>query len=291
MSRRPLFLSAALALAITCGVSYPTVPAWALDVPAPSSADSRVRSVRYNAWDVVRVVGTIRTSVQIVFAQSEEIIDVASGDTIAWEIKPRGNILYLKPREENPPTNLQVATMRADGTTRTYSFELIVRNGQISNNSKDVYFQIRFAYPNDEANAARAAAAAQKQRAQEEAAKARLSNSVATTGIKNWKFLAAGATALQPSEVYDNGEMTVLTFDRQTRLPAVYLVDGNGEERLANTTVRRGQIIVHDVATELRLRLGSQVTALYNMGLQSDRGGFTGTGTTSTAVTREIIGQ
>ena len=46
---------------------------------------------------------------------------MASGDTVAWEIKPRGNILYLKAREENPPTNLQVATMRADGTTRTYS--------------------------------------------------------------------------------------------------------------------------------------------------------------------------
>ena len=38
-------------------------------------------------------------------------------------------------------------------------FELIVRDGAITNNSKDVYFQIRFAYPTDEANRRRAEAA------------------------------------------------------------------------------------------------------------------------------------
>ena len=137
---------------ITCLALSAAAPALALDIPNPSRSDSRVRSVSYNEWDVVRVVGTLRTSVQVVFAQTEEIIDVGSGDTVAWEIVPRGNILYLKPREANPPTNLQIATMREDGTTRTYSFELIVRDGAITNNSKDVYFQIRFAYPTDEAN-------------------------------------------------------------------------------------------------------------------------------------------
>ena len=81
----------------------------------------------------------------------------------------------------------------------------------------------------------RAVTAAQKVQAQEEAAKARLANSVAASGTRNWKFLAAGSTDLQPSEVYDNGEMTVLTFARQTRLPAIYLVGTDGEERLANS--------------------------------------------------------
>ena len=116
---------------LACAVLTAATPALALDVPRPSRSDTRVRSVSYNEWDVVRVVGTIRTTVQVVFAQTEEIIDVGSGDTVSWEIVPRGNILYLKAREANPPTNLQIATMRADGTTRTYSFELIVREGAI----------------------------------------------------------------------------------------------------------------------------------------------------------------
>ncbi|MCE6967525.1 P-type conjugative transfer protein VirB9 [Cereibacter sphaeroides] len=265
-------------------------PALALDVPTPSSSDSRVRSVSYNEWDVVRVVGTIRTSVQIVFAQGEEVTDVAGGDTVSWEVVPRANILYLKPREKNPPTNLQVATTRSDGTTRTYSFELIVRDGEITANSKDVYFQVRFSYPRDEVLARREAAAEARSKARDEAAKARLAQTVATAGEKNWMFLAAGAADLQPTEAFDNGEQTVLTFARRTRLPSVYLVDRGGEERLANTTVRRNQIIVHDVAPEIRLRLGKQVTAIYNVGPAYDRGGDTGTGTSSRTVNREIIG-
>lgn len=276
---------------ITCLALSAAVPALALDIPNPSRSDSRVRSVSYNEWDVVRVVGTLRTSVQVVFAQTEEIIDVGSGDTVAWEIVPRGNILYLKPREANPPTNLQIATMREDGTTRTYSFELIVRDGAITNNSKDVYFQIRFAYPTDEANRRHAEAADQKARAQEEAAKARLADSVATFGSKNWQYLVAGSHDLQPSQAYDNGEMTVLTFSRMNRMPSVFVVDSTGTERMANTTVRKNQIIVHDVAPEMRLRLGNQVTAIYNMGLGSSSGGYTGTGTTSRSVQREIIGR
>ncbi|WP_027233675.1 TrbG/VirB9 family P-type conjugative transfer protein [Leisingera caerulea] len=264
-------------------------PAAALDIPDPSRSDSRVRSVRYNEWDVVRVIGTIRTTVQIVFAQSEEIIDVAGGDTVAWEIQPRGNILYLKAREANPPTNLQVATMRADGTTRTYSMELITRDGEIMHNTRDVYFQIRYAYPGDEAERRRAEAAEHKARAQEQAAAARLADAVATTGTKNWRYLAAGSRDLQPASAYDNSEMTVLSFKRRTRLPSVFIVE-NGRERSANTTVRKNQIIVHDIAPELRLRLGNQVTAIYNMGPDEGRSG-TGTGTISRSVRREIIGE
>ncbi|MGY9048369.1 hypothetical protein P775_20145 [Puniceibacterium antarcticum] len=286
--KRALTFKAALTAGALLAAATPVL---ALDIPDPSRSDSRVRSVNYNAWDVVRVVGTLRTSVQVVFAQTEEIIDVGSGDTLAWEIVPRGNILYLKPREKNPPTNLQIATMREDGTTRTYSFELIVRDGAITNNSKDVYFQIRFDYPTDTANRRRAEAAEQKARAQAEAAKARLAESVATSGTKNWRYLAAGSRALQPSQAYDNGEMTVLTFSRMTRMPSVFILDDAGVERMANTTVRKNQIIVHDVAPELRLRLGGEVSAIYNMGLAHASGGYTGTGTTSRSVTREIIGQ
>ena len=59
-------------------------PAIALEEPEPSPDDTRVRLVNYNELDVVRVIGTMRTSVQVVFAQGEEIIDVSIGDTIAW---------------------------------------------------------------------------------------------------------------------------------------------------------------------------------------------------------------
>ncbi|WP_120632544.1 TrbG/VirB9 family P-type conjugative transfer protein [Ruegeria sp. EL01] len=264
-------------------------PSLALDVPTPSTSDSRVRWVNYNEWDVVRVVGTVRTAVQIVFDQSEEILDVGAGDNVGWEFKPRSNILYLKAREPHPPTNLQIATVRSDGTTRTYSFELITREGGIQVNNRDVYFQVRFRYPRDEAEARRATRAAERQAAQEQAARSRLSSSVAHSGTKNWRYLAAGSRNLQPSTVFDNGDLTVLTFKRSSRLPSVFLVGTDGEERLANTTVHRNEVIVHGVAHEIRLRLGREITAIYNMGVGKGHTSIS-TGTTSHQVEREIIG-
>jgi len=275
--------------AIIIAALLTATPALALDVPSPSSSDSRVRSVNYNEWDVVRVIGTVRTTVQIVFDQSEEIVDVGAGDNVAWEFQPRNNILYLKAREPHPPSNLQIATVRSDGTTRTYSFELITREGEILVNNRDVYFQIRFRYPRDEAEARRVERAAQRQAAQKQAARSRLSASVAHSGKKNWRYLAAGSRNLQPSKVFDNGDMTVLTFKRSTRLPSVYMVGTDGKERLANTTVHRNEVIVHGVSHEIRLRLGREVTAIYNMGVGKGHTSIS-TSTTSHRVEREVIG-
>lgn len=262
----------------------------ALDTPQPSTADSRVRYVTYNESDVVRVVGTIRTAIQIVLAPSEEISWVANGDNVAWESEPRGNILFLKPRETNPPTNLQVVAIRADGSLRTYTFELIIRTGEISNGIEDVYFTVRFQYPHDEASARREEQAKERQAASERLALERLAESARNSGVKNWKYLIQGPMSLEPTSIFDNGELTVITFKRNARLPSVYLVNEDGTERIANTTTRNNEIIVHGAFPELRLRLGQSVVTLHNVGYGEGHNN-TGTSTTSRSVTREIIGR
>ena len=63
--------------------------------------------------------------------------------------RPACNILFLKPREKHPPTNLQVVTTRRDGRKRSYQFELSIAEISLA----DSYFMVRFAYPGDEAEA------------------------------------------------------------------------------------------------------------------------------------------
>lgn len=264
-------------------------PAFALDEPVPSRNDTRVRSVNYNEWDVVRVVGTIRTSVQVVFAQGEEIVDVAAGDTVAWETAPRANILFLKAREPHPPTNLQVVTTRGDGTTRSYNFELITREGDILNNQKDVYFAIRFKYPTDEANARRDRQTQDRASAQKAAANRTLTNAALNAGPRNWEYTFAGPQSLRPSEVYDNGTTTVISFGNSSRMPSVYLADENGRERLANTTISNNKIIVQAVSQQITLRRGGSVAGIFNEGFGGP-GHFSETGTVSHHVQREVIG-
>src|SRR3546814_4589146 len=98
-------------------------PAHALAVPTRAPQDNRVRLVNYQPYNITRIVGTIRSSVQVEFAPDEEIAHVALGNTVAWEVAPAGHILFLKPRENQPSTNISVVTTRRDGSKRSRSEE------------------------------------------------------------------------------------------------------------------------------------------------------------------------
>lgn len=143
----------ALLMILVLGFSEPTL---ALQQPSPGQRDARVRTVTYDPANVVKVNGVIRASTQVVFADDEEVAHVAIGDSVAWEVAPAGSILFLKPREKHPPTNLQVVTTRADGRKRSYQFELSISETTLA----DSYFVVRFAYPGDEIDRRRAEAAA-----------------------------------------------------------------------------------------------------------------------------------
>ena len=127
-----------------------TSSAFALDIPRGASQDSRIRFVDYQPYNITKIVGTLRSSVQIEFAADEEIAHVALGNSVAWEVAPAGNILFLKPRENQPLTNISVVTTRRDGSTRSYQMELTVRDGTVEA-GQNTYFYVKYRYPADEA--------------------------------------------------------------------------------------------------------------------------------------------
>lgn len=96
-----------LAMAVVAALT--TFPVRALEIPTSAQQDNRVRFVNYQPYNITRIVGTIRSSVQVEFAPDEEIAHVALGNTVAWEVAPAGHILFLKPRENQPATNISVA--------------------------------------------------------------------------------------------------------------------------------------------------------------------------------------
>ena len=124
MKKARLFVATAIALLVM-------PPAHALEIPTSAQQDNRVRFVNYQPYNITRVVGTIRSSVQVEFAPDEEIAHVALGNTVAWEVAPAGHILLLKPREQQPATNLSVVTTRPDGSKLSYQMELAVRDGSV----------------------------------------------------------------------------------------------------------------------------------------------------------------
>lgn len=264
----------------------------ALEIPTTASQDSRVRFVSYQPYNITRIIGSLRSSVQVEFARDEEIAHVALGNSVAWEVAPAGNILFLKPRENQPVTNISVVTTRRDGSTRSYQMELKVREGSVEV-GENTYFYVKFRYPQEEAEQRRQQAAAQARTVQAKDADDVLSLHEAY-GPRNWRYSAQGAEALEPQSVYDNGKITTFSFAGNQEMPAIYMENSDGSESLVPKTVDGNLVMVHALSRKFILRRGKDVLCVFNEAY--DRIGINpATNTTSPSVERivkpDLVGQ
>lgn len=260
-------------------------PAFASETPRPGAKDPRVRNINYDPDQVVTVIGSFRHAIEIQFGPGETVTQAALGDTISWQIAPVGNIIFLKPRERAGPTNLIVVT-NANGTPRTYHFNLSLGTGQ-------AMYGIRFRYPREE----RALALAEAQAAQVQAARALEANITTAAldhavieGGRNMNYTVQGDSSLQPTEISDNGEFTVLRYPGHADIPSIFAVDVDGTETIVPYDVREDFVVIHAVYRQLRLRRGATVLCIFNEApLRNDRGDRTGT--VSNVVERKVKGQ
>ncbi|WP_432788424.1 P-type conjugative transfer protein VirB9 [Bartonella sp. C271] len=252
--------------------------------PVRAPNDNRIRFINYDAYNVTKIIGSIRSSVQIEFSSDEEIAHVALGNSVAWEVAPAGNIVFLKPREMQPMTNLQIITTRRDGSKRSYQFELIVKDSEISS-EHETYFLVKFRYPHD--------AIAQKQidlQLQQRKVQALYIDKSFDTyeqyGPRNWAYSAQGTAILEPSSVYDNGKTTTFTFSGNQEIPAIYIVENDGQESLIPKTTKGNMVTVHAISHKFILRHGKNVLCIFNEAYHS-KGNNPETGTTSPFIERK----
>ncbi|PDT82336.1 P-type conjugative transfer protein VirB9 [Sinorhizobium sp. BJ1] len=259
--------------------------ALALEIPRGAAQDSRVRFVDYQPYNVTRIIGSLRSSVQVEFAADEEIAHVALGNSLAWEVAPAGSILFLKPRENQPVTNISVVTTRRDGSTRSYQMELTVRDGKVEV-GQGTYYYVKYRYPADEAERRRQVAAARAIAAQAKEADNVLAIHEAY-GPRSWRYSAQGAQALEPQSIYDNGKVTTFAFVGNQEMPAIYIENSDGSESLVPKSVDGNLVLVHAISRKFILRSGADVLCVFNeaydrIGINPD------TNTTSPSVERVV---
>ncbi|MEO5598870.1 MAG: TrbG/VirB9 family P-type conjugative transfer protein [Novosphingobium sp.] len=270
--------TALLALALV----LPSTGAWADAVPVGGKADSRVRFVEYNPNQVYTIYGRFRHALEIEFSPGETITQAALGDTISWEIAPIGNIIFLKPRESGRSTNLIVLT-NYRGQTRSYRFQLVMNGGP-------PMYSIKFRYSGEEASRSRDAALyAQIQAGRDAEAgvvKAALDQAV-VEGKRNLDYWFRGDSQLEPSEVSDNGEFTVMRFPGHQEIPAIFGVNQDGAEAIIDYDVREDYVVIHGIYKEMRLRKGKSVLCVTN-GAPPAKGRLDRTGTVSPIIERTV---
>ena len=281
-----------LLLWASIGLVAASVPASAAETPRPTAQDQRIREVVYSDAQVFRVVGVFRSATQIVFSAGERVEHVALGDTVSWEVAPAENSLFIKPRELAGSTNLIVLTRSSTGI-RTYTFELSARRGAIGARVADTFFKVVFRYPREEAAAAQAAATqaayARSVALQSGAIRSALDLAV-LEGKRNLHYSVQGSSAIQPSEITDNGQFTAMRFPNQRELPAFFAVNPDGSETIVPFDVRDEFVVIHGVFGQLRLRRGKNVLCVFNEA-QDFYGRDPKTGTASSVVERTTEGQ
>jgi len=261
------------------------LPVMAEENPQPGLHDARVRYVAYDPLNVVKVVATDLHSTMVQFGDDETVDVVAIGDQTAWAWNKVRNLLFIKPSVSPArSSNMQVITLRKDGSQRVYQFDL---SGQSADAASPV-FGINFSYPGDLAVARRKAADEKAAAAEADIAKQRLLADY-YYGNRNWRYVARGSYSIQPAEVSDNGETTAFRFPGNTPMPAIYQITPDGKEQIASASADGEIAVVHGISAGWRLRMGGAVCEIWNVGFdpigQNPR-----TGTTSPDVVRSVRG-
>ena len=256
--------------------------------PLKGSFDPRVRIVDYNPQNVIKLSTFFGVSTHVQFGDGETIRDVAVGDDQAWNIKPRGSHLFIKPQATHADTNVTVVTDK-----RTYQFALIVqprpRRDSSAWSDPNLIFSLTFRYPDEEA--ARVAAESRKNAVKDRLGEIKGKLSDANKEGQNFDYWVAGSEEISPTAARDDGRFIYLTFSNNRDMPAVYSVDTTGNEALINTNVIEGNtIVIQRLVPSLMLRKGTAVASVINKSFDLNSGSDNSTGTIAPDVQRVLKG-
>lgn len=222
-------------------------------VPERGTTDSRVRVVPYDPDQVLRLRGYVGYHIHFQFAEGEEFINLAAGDSKALDVGAERNNLSIKPLAARVATNLTIITNK-----RVYYVDYSA-TADVPNPAKlDVVYSIRFRYPEEEAK--RAAAVLEQQRANQRLAAAETD----PQRPRNQSYWYCGASAIRPVSAYDDGVQTRLHFGARSEFPAMFVKNEDGSESLTNFTVESDEVVIHRVARRWVLRRGQLVGCIEN---------------------------
>ncbi|RJY09860.1 TrbG/VirB9 family P-type conjugative transfer protein [Aurantiacibacter aquimixticola] len=232
-----------------------------LTAPATAQNDPRMMERLYDPTEIVRIEGRTNVQTTIRFGEGEAIENVAIGDSQAWQVTPnrRANLLFVKPLAPRASTNMTVVTNR-----HTYLFDLVANPS-----SRSPLYILTFTYPVElqpepdeqlaEAMPAVTANAVEMAAANDDYA-------IIDPATVNRAWASTGAINLLPEEIYDDGDATFMTWPVGRAMPAILVMDHEGNEGPVNYAVRGDTIVLDLVPGTIILRSGDNEARLVNQG-------------------------
>jgi len=224
--------------------------------PLHSANDPRIRIVEYVPDQVVTLKATLGYVVTVMFGEGERIENVSIGDSLGWQVTPnrKANLLFLKPVELSPATNMTVVT-----NLRTYTLDLQVRR-KTRGDERSVIFALKFDYPAPVLAMLEPVEAPKPPEPPKDLNKA---------------YSYKGSGAGLPLRVFDDGSATYFEFAENTEYPAIFAVDEDHEEATVNVSQRDGLLVIDRLASAFILRRGAEVSQIINEAFRPNQGQLT----------------
>lgn len=221
MTTRRHLLGTIIVLTVTAGT-----PARAVVTPTPGLKDPRIQTVDYDPDEVVALRVALGYAVAVEFSSDERIENVALGNSAVWQAvaNHRADRLFIKPMQGATNTNLTVIT-----DSREYNFDLTA----IAAPDAATPISLRFLYP------------------------LYLDPPVPQDMPRSY-FRFTGATSLHPLSMFETGSATFLEWRNDGQIPAIFMINDQGDEVLINGAMRDGKYVIDLVADRFVFRLGDQ---------------------------------
>jgi len=215
---------------------------------AVAATDNRIRTMAYDANQIVKILGKTGIQSTIEFAEDERIENVAVGDSSAWQITPnrRASLLFVKPLKSSSRTNMTVVTDK-----RTYMFDLV--SGE---RSASAVYALKFSYPNEKK-------AEPVKPVQQQTAAVQAPSPTMTADKLHFDWKTKGNGKLLPARIFDDGASLYLAWDRETPLPAILTQSEDRKEGPVNYRMSGEYIVISPIPANLVLRYGSKSAVLW----------------------------
>jgi type IV secretion system protein VirB9 len=184
--------------------------------------DLRIRVISYDPGQVVTLPVSPGYAAVVELGPDERVDSVVVGDANSWQVtaNKRGDHVVVKPLGNATTTNMVVIT-----GDRRYVF--LLQPGGSDGSSP---FVLRFIYP-----------------------EAVPVTAVATSPVATFRF--RGAKALFPAAMQDDGRRTIVSWGKDTPLPAIFAVGDHGREALVNGRMVGTDYVIEGTAIRYIFRL------------------------------------
>ena len=252
--------------------------AYAGDKPRMSEADPRVRYVTYKDNDVVELQVRRGVVTRVIFEAGEKIVSSGTGfdsrcdnNDLEWCIRADKdtNQVWIKPRDKATHNNIEIATNKRD-----YSFRVgLLTDAPNGRKSSQEMYRVIFQYPVALARLPAILTSFGKSPASFDKRAELNTRMDAHPIVRNAEYsmdAIGGGELVAPTMVFDDGRFTYFKFPNNREIPTFFAIGANNEEARVNLHVDADLVVVHRVARQFVLRLGSAVVGIWNDSYDSD---------------------